>query len=229
MARSFANIVLEENPTLFRMIYQFNCQVANTIHPDHLEGLVDHGVFECILQSPRGEQALSEWIVEQFALEPDGVWDFESQVARLVLLDSSSLVRLIKLAGIASIHRQIARIVDRDTVSRIKQSLTEELYLFAVKRAGFLLGPLADALDTGEPTIGPEEIDRQAGQVGQQLVSACLTGQPKALMSRLALKLPADIILNDSRDNSENSHAIWPALKRILLTEVNPEFAVCFN
>jgi YOP proteins translocation protein K (YscK) len=225
MGITFLKHVARRNRPLFVLLNRFNYQPARYIHADHLAGLTSPQLLERLRRSPRGQHKLSRWISERWGLDAPDVGEFEDKPRRLALLEYTALERLVTLIGAAVYSRRIALAVDRDTQVRMKQSLGDD-YLFAVKRAQFLVKDLPERL---AGPLGPDP-RRQLREAGSACVLGCFPDASRALRQRLALKFPpgAPLDCGDSLNDSERA-SVWKSLKRILVSEVNPAVAPCFN
>lgn len=225
MVTTFLQQVARENRALFQSVCRFNFQPAWYIHSDHLAGVITPRLVEQLRRSPRGRHRLSRWIASRWDLSVPDPGEFKDPPRRLALLEYTLLERLIALIGAAVYSRKIALAVDRDTQTRLKQSLGDD-YLFAVKRAPFLVKDLPERL--AQP-IGPDPRN-QLQKAGRVCVLNCIPDASSALWQRLALKFPpgAPLDRGDTLNDSERS-SVWKSLKRILVSEVNPAVAPCFN
>ena len=107
----------------------------------------------------------------------------------------------------------------------MKESLGEDLYLFAIKRASFLIKRVPESF---AKALGTDPVN-QLAESGRACVAACLIDEPIELWKRLSLKFPQELprahdVLTDS-----SRPELWNLMRRILLSEVNPELAPCFN
>lgn len=227
MAMSFIQHVIHENLRLFEMIHRFNCEPGSHVHSDHFEGLLPKSTLEYLQCSLRGKQRFSQWVIQNWDLKPDGVWEFEHPRCRLALLEPDRFLELLRYSGTAINAHAIAKIIDRRAQTEIRESLGEDLYHFALKRAPMLVGGVpADLLqsDTSVP------IETRVNEAGEQCFNICLHGAASEIQSRLKLKLPEGFALSPVENVSdETCERVWNLVKRILLTEIAPELKQCFN
>lgn len=227
MAAPYVAAVIGANRPLWRLVQRFNCRTAADLHPDHLAGHLDAKLFERLRQSRRAERTLSDWVVKRFELDPRGHWDFAEPRWRLALLSRETLDRTARLAGIAALHRHIAKVLLGPQIRGLRESLGEADHQFALKRAGFLVKQLPAEL---EPASLASDVAQQASEIGWRVVRGCLTGAPPAIMERLALKLPATADVR--RPAPLPADAVAPVFRlaqRIVAFEAAPELAPCFN
>ena len=227
MAERFLDNAMRSNRLLFSLIYRFNCQPALDVHPDHLADFVDEGLFDRVVRSPAAERRLSDCVTRRFELEPDGHWDFEDQPLRLALLDRQRLYQLVLMTSAAVWHRSISRIIQREHLQELTQLLGESVYLFAVKRAPFLMGTLAEEAVTPIPA---QDQDRWLTEAGWKYVHGCISPCPAPVQQRLRLKLPKSFDTNSQQSlSTEQRDSAFQVVKRILLDEIEPGLAPCFN
>ena len=214
-----------QNRPLFSLICRFNCQPARYIHRDRLVDAIDPELLAALVHSRRGERWLSTWIADRFELESAGLWDFDDDRRRLALLDFETLTHLAAKVGTVMCQQQIACVVDRDGQRQLRESLGEDLYLFAIKRASFLVKNVPPYF--ARP-LGTDPVSQLAGS-GRLCMAACLAGEPVELWKRFSLKFPEELPSFDESMSDSGRLELWKTLRRILLSEVNPNLAPCFS
>lgn len=219
--------VIGTNRPLWRLVLRFNCRPAADLHTEHLAGHLDAAMFERLRQSRRAERTLSDWVVKRFELDPRGYWDFAEPRWRLALLSRETLDRTARLAGIAALHRHIAKVLLGPQIRGLRESLGEADHQFALKRAAFLVKQLPAEL---EPASLAADAAQQATEIGWRVVRGCLTGAPPAIMERLALKLPTAADIRKPAPLPAGAVApVFRLAQRIIAFEAAPELAPCFN
>jgi hypothetical protein len=227
MAGSFVVAALGTNRPLWRLVHRFNCRPAADLHPEHLAGHLDTALFERLRRIRRAERSLSAWVVRRFELDPRGHWDFAEPRWRLALLSGGQLERVVRLVGVAAMHRRIAQTVLGPQIRVIRESLGDEDHQFAIKRAAFLTRQLPAELEPASLATNPAA---QAAEIGWLAVRGCLTGAPPAIMERVALKLSPQIDVRRAASLPPSSiAATFRLAQRIVAFEVAPELAPCFN
>lgn len=220
--------IIQAAPRVFRLIAEFDSQPAAYVHPSRLAGLVPGRLLDAISASRRGRRELSHWLCRHYGLVPVVFAEFSQPRRRLALLEPGVLRRLLTYAGAAIASPEIARAVDRATVSSLKKSLGEEVYCFAVKRAPFLLGEAIAA-----PLASPPDASDWTSRIrlgGCRCLAQCLAGDSAAIHSRVTLKLDAQWPLDFSVGATDEQRQLaWTVLRRILLHEIDPGWSPCFN
>ena len=191
--------ILNDRPELFRRVVRFN--VDRQPAADAAEGPAPQGVLRhaSVLRALRGARPA-----------PIREWnDFTTEPARLALLPDDVLHRLFLLFA-ASVHaEEMARLINGKAVRQLQQALGANVYAFAIKRGRYALGSLQEALRReGTADDLADRIIRLAGAI-PALLGAGLPDFPP---------LPQD-----------RKVAVWHALKLILLREVAPQWAPCFD
>ena len=225
MDTDFLRQALRSKRELFVRFHQFSDQPGRYIHAEHLREEWNPGLLSRLRSSARGRRKLTDWVRSRWALEAVDFREFETEAQRVALLDCAVLERLTSLTGAALYGRRIALVVDRATQTRMKEALGED-YLFALKRAPFLVKHLPDRLaePLGEDTAG------QLQEAGRICLMSCVADCSQGVLDRLALKLPPGFRVNRETALSDTERRdLWKPMKRILLSEVDPTLASCFD
>ena len=225
MSTAFVQRTLRENRPLYALMHRFNCQPH--IHPDYYSSL-PQPVTQLLLNSRRGRGRLAHWVMTQREFDAVGFWDFANPRRRLALLQPSELSELIRYVGTAVHANQIARTIDRNSLTQYRETLGEPLYNFAVKRAPLLIRKMPEGLAT--PRESNQQIVQWISATGQSCVNFCLRSEPADLRTRMELALPAAEGKElDVEVTEELQESVWNLTKRILLTEIAPQLRSCFN
>ncbi len=177
-------------------------------------------------------------------------WDFAEESRRLALLDAATLRRLAHWFGAAVHAREIAAAVARDEVMTLKDALGRDVYAYALTRGRFALseavGGAFCAVDRRMPLAGRVvKHGREAVRILRQTWPAPLRARTRDLFSFAAMDGKANRIADNHRGNMKNfdhasgtgcianieavREAVWTGLKKILIKEVAPQWAPCFN
>jgi hypothetical protein len=174
--------------------------------------------------TPRGQRRLSEALRRWVKLNANGYYDFQPLHRRFALLECSTLERLLAFTGAALLSPRLTRIVRRDELCAARQSLGTELFDFATKRARFLATDGSATMSSGTVTM---EAVRQSGWTQ---LEHCLAGESPELIRRFQLKLPLEFNLEvtDAPCRVEKMR-IATRMRKILISEIDPELATCFE
>lgn len=213
-----------EGTGLFHLVHQFNVHPAAYAHPSWFEPYVPPEIFRRLQKSRRGVSRLSKMLLREKKLCRDTCYVFDSPWWRFALLPANVLLKLTRYCGLASMHRQISAIVDRNHLSYIKKSLGEKDYLFTIKRAPLLIGREhgIDLRWNGHCDVG-----QLAGQYGIAYFLSHFREAPRAITARVALKFSRSheaVAVN--RGTGESG---WRLFKRILIHEIEPRWQPLFS
>jgi hypothetical protein len=228
MSVEFVRSILEGNHGLFHLIHDFNHYAINYAHPSHFVNLVQGPVLAKIQASRAGSYMLSKRMLELVGVSRDFFYDFSEHRLRIALMDPATLNNLYLYAGTACCADQIAHVIDRDGLRYLKEHLGEELYGFALKRSQMLI------TEELKPRIrymygSVEAVFQNVYAAGQACFEFCLSGEPKSLINRFALKFDDTIRWNFNQAVSDNQReSAWHLLHRLLIKEVGKEWAQCF-
>jgi hypothetical protein len=223
MNPSVGHLWLRNQPRLLALIVRFNTLDPLSIHPGRAPAWMQEAAMREISATPRGQRRISEALRRWVKLNADGYYDFQPLHRRFALLELPTLERLLSLTGAALLGRRVARIVRRDELREVKQAFGDELFEFALKRGRFLA---AGDMDFAPPQMTSDAIKR----FGWRQLEACLSGESDELTGRLQLKLPPERSLEcSSTDNVPYKAKVAALMRKVLLTEVQPELAPCFE
>ncbi len=224
MSAVFARQALRTSPALFMRVVRFNQHPAATLHSDHAPPGVDSQLLARLLASPRAERQLSRWVVRHHGLSPAGFWRFEYPPQRLALLEPEALAQLVRFAAATANYPKILSLIGGGTLREVKQTLGEGAYSFALKRAALTVGPRP--LESDASPVTGESLVR----TGLSWLRTCLGSDSPELLKRVSLKLPAGWTISpETGAASLDRDRCWKILKRIVLTEIAPEFSTCLN
>lgn len=219
-----ARDLIRSGSGLFDLIHRFNIHPAAYAHPTWFEPLLPADLFLALRKTRRGATRLSKMLLQQHDLSNETCYDFEYRRWRFALLPSDVLAKLTLYCGLASLHRQIATLVEKEALGRIKKSLDEKDYLFAVKRAPLIIGQMhgIDLYWNGHCDVG-----RLAGHYGTAYFLSHFTDAPRAVSERLAFKFSRHR-QKAALEKPSNANG-WHLFKRILVHEVAPRWQPLFS
>src|SRR5262245_23880032 len=129
------------HPALLKVAVEFHVSPARYVHPERLPklGFSDPSLFTRLTASPRGERRLSELISKRAELPHDGGFQFAADRYRIALLPFPVIERLTTLASAASLRRELATLIDRNSRQRMEAVMGVEALDFALKEAAVKL------------------------------------------------------------------------------------------
>ena len=148
-------------------------------------------LFERLKCNPRSHRHLSRFFLKHTEPSHNSPFRGEPAHADLALIPRQRLNRLTFLAGVTLLSPTIARVLRRQDRSRIRDSIGESDYDFAIRRGRFLLqqARLSDRIEDNALT-DLSEVDDQCRRLGVGSLAAALQEAPQALVHRTRLKLP---------------------------------------
>ena len=220
MHKGFFEDTLSLRPELFRAMTQANCLPA-AWPPSSLPSASD-GLASLLWKRERGRLFLRSFLPARTTF-----WDFADEIRRLALLPPPLLHRLGLVFGVAAHASAMARLVLHADVLSLRESLGEELYHYALYRGQYQLGAVAGLFsrhDTDLPLAGRAHLH------GRQALALCVASWPEALRMELAdQEVLAEPVPAWLEQEPNALRVLWAGLKKILLTEVAPSWAPCFD
>lgn len=173
---------------------------------------------------------LTERAVEQRPPEGrarSGFWDYAEESRRLALLEMDTLGALCLVAGVALHAPEIARVLRREEVRALRRDIGEDLYHYALCRGQYQIGGVRRLFTELHPALPLAERCALHGSMAPRLVAS---RWPVELGERFFSKLPplpegVELPALEEKEIRE----VWFALKKLLLKEVAPSWASCFD
>lgn len=221
----FLTEVITQKPGLFRAMLVFNREYAAP-EPGELAAL--------------GKPFSALWNRQDFrrawaspAPRPQkGYWNFSEESQRLALLDSGTLEKVGLLFSAAVHAEELSHLIARDSVLEMRQAIGADVFSYALKRGRYQVGSLRGALLVPASLGTLEQRIRMLASVSMAIISS---GWPEELRALAASRLPRP---GDSSGPEEpfspelpreQRRALWFTMKKLLLREVAPEWAPCFD
>lgn len=159
------------------------------------EDWLARSLFERLRENPRSRRHLSRFLVRKLGLADGGTVALESPEADLALVEARRLNRLVVLAGVTLLSGSIARVLRGPDRRRIKDTIGDADYEFAIRRGRLLLQQArlrGDIAGLDLPGCGlADEASRRYGVGG---LATALQGASVALVRRVQLKLPRTFV-----------------------------------
>lgn len=166
-------------------------------------------------------------------------WDFAEETRRLILLSPDILERLALCFSAAVFAEEMALTVDGKQVLALRTLLGTEIFAYAIRRGRYQIGSIRQTILT-HFSVAPlaERILLLARSVLLLVGESC----PLELKELWLQKLSGMSIFSSSASSNEmfvssallqlsreQRRALWFTLKKILLREVAPQWAPCFD
>lgn len=225
---SFIKSAIEREDNLFARIYRFNEMVSEYIEESHLEFMPSlEKYWKNLSVVARVQKKLSLFLLKHFKLEGKPFYQFEDPRLRIALLDSKVLNDLLVYAGAVFYSERISKLILKKDVTDLKESIGDNIYFFASKKASLLTG---FAPKIALPEIVAPITKKSLFEAGKISLEMCLAKEDERLTKRLILKFPKDINWDfGSPVAEEQKTKAWNYLHRILIKEVKPDIQACFT
>lgn len=234
MHKDFFVHIIRHKPELFRSMLAFNGHdgARTTEVPASLRRIQGMDA-ETLWANGRARRRLADCGV---ADGPVRFWDFTEESRRLALLPPELLYRAVMQFGVAVHADELSRLIARDEVLTVRKEIGPELFAYAVQRGRFQTGSLPGLFDDGHGSLAA-----RIRLHGRQALSLCSSVWPRELLDICAARFdglasafsPASATDMDAALDVtppvEARRAVWFGFKKILLKEVAPQWAPCFD
>ena len=235
MHKDFFVHIIRHKPELFRSMLAFNGQgdARPADAPASLRRITGLDV-EALWANRRVRRRLADC----GASDGSGrFWDFAEESRRLALLPPELLAQAVLRFGVALHADELSRLITREDVLALRGEIGPELFAYALQRGRFQAGSLPGLFDDGHGGLA-ERIRLH----GRQALSLCSSVWPRELLDICVARFvglapafsaagAADNISTDLDETlpTETRRAVWFGFKKILLKEVAPQWAPCFD
>lgn len=226
MHKQFFADVLVRRPVLWQRLLQANLPEGGPRLPDDCReqlGEAADGLWAWLQQRPLTHGLAAP----ENAAEPALFWDYAEESRRLALLDAPALLELCRVTGVVLHAPAIATVLLRDEVLPLRASLGEETYQYALQRGRYQLGGLRRFFQWRDTDLPLAERCALHGNMALRLVAGLW---PEEVALRVCDRLPAlpeAAVLPSLTE--EECHELWRGVKKLLLKEVAPSWAPCFD
>ncbi len=236
MHKDFFVHIIRHKPALFRSILVFNGLDGSgyPAEPPASLRLVRGLDADALWNDKRARHRLIQGLGDD---ETGRFWDFSEESRRLALLPLDILTQAALQFGVAVHANELARLIAREDVLAARREIGPEMFAYALHRGKFQAGSLPRLFDCASDDL-TESIRRH----GRQALALCCSVWPLELVRLCAIRFTelAEIFTAnkaiDSLDPSfdetplpESRRAVWFGFKKILLKEVAPQWAPCFD
>lgn len=224
MSAGFLAACQASRPALWRAILASNAAPADRVDPAAADA--------ARAALPEEDAAgLLAWLASRPARRagPEGMfWDYAEESRRLALLDAGILAILAGVAGAAIHARDIARVLKRDEVLALRRDIGEEMVGYALHRGIYQAGGtrrVFSGLDRGLP------LGRRCRLHGAMAVRMVSRRWPEELRTRSADRLPPlpEEGVGEPEADADVLRGVWLTVKKLLIREVVPAWAPCFD
>jgi len=225
MSQGFFSNALTSRPQLWRAMLRANPRPAleneavNAALAEYFEGAEAARLRAWLQSSPL---ALG---VRQFS----SFWDFGEESRRLALLGEAELTALARVTGVALHAPDIARVLRREDQTALREALGENLYRYALYRGQYQLGSVRRLFAERDHHLPLAERCVLHGRLALRLVAA---SWPQELEQPFCARIEGLFLEPLSGEcvlTAGETREIWLALKKLLIKEVEPSWAPCFD
>ncbi len=182
---------VENGNSIFSLAVEFNMFPVRYMHLSWLKQDEHYKLIAQLKVKDSTHFNLSDHLLKRFKLSDEFDFDFSAKEKRIVFASIEELQRLSLYLGIILNEGSIRSAVKRKERLALQNSLGEEAYQFAVKKAQFL----SRAAQNAGPSLLIDwnhlaRFRKYLITSGLQVIGGALTGTSQALRKRLELKCP---------------------------------------
>ena len=223
MDHRFLEDIIAHKPQLFRAILNFNRNVSDV--PKELSSLGSS--FTVLWHDPYFRRAWPSALSDH-----TGYWNFSEESQRLALLDSPTLERLGLFFSAAVHAEELSRIIAQKQVLELRQQFGQDILSYALKRGRYQIGGIREVLQV-PVSFGP--LVQRIRILAAEAPAMIGTGWPEELKVLALPRFPhMDGAPHEEKRwfphlRREQRRALWFTMKKLLLREVAPQWAPCFD
>ncbi len=196
-------------------LLEFNFLPIRYIHASWLNEFSGGRVINRLRFCKRVEYRLSQYILEQLGIRNSYAFDLPESVGRIALLDSLSLLTLVRYTGVSFHTDELRQCIGGGQVRAIKKTVGEDAYVFGLKRAPYLVQNLV--LPKMDPAQG--SLAERIWMSGMRCLGVVIAELQAALRQRVLLKLPSHWANEAMRVKTPNANSSAELLNKVF-TEV---------
>lgn len=225
MHKQFFADVLVRRPVLWQRLLEANRPgQASRLPPACREQL---GTAADSLLAWLQERPLAHGLPDGAVAMPEPFWDYAEESRRLALLEAPELLELCRVTGVALHAPAIAGVLFRDEVLPLREALGEATYRYALQRGRYQLGAVRRFFLRRDVDMPLAERCALHGTMALHLVAGLWPEELARRVCRVLPSLPGTAVLPSLTE--EERHELWRGVKKLLLKEVAPSWAPCFD
>ena len=218
---------LKGQSELLAAVARFNAPEIGGFDPEALPtlaaALLRDGTLQSLSSSRTGKAMTRTWVFRQLGAA-GAFTDFSEERRRLALLEKETLSSLALTYGACIYAQQIARLIRREEVAALRALLGMQ-YEYALSRGRFQVRQASDFFASFMP--GAPLPERMA-EAGLKALRLCLADWPEALFRLAAPRLPGALRLPADTKDASMLPVFWADIKKLLITQVAPQWQPCF-
>lgn len=222
MHKNFFIDVINRKPALFTAMLRFNGQAVaeeGAPLPDRAREFCADLPEETLNELAGNPRARRH--IYALARNAETFWDFAEESRCLALLPPDTLADLARFYG-AGLHAgEVARTIMGREVTALREGLGEDAYVYAIRRGQYQALAGRELFTTRHKDLPLAE---RAGLHGREALGLIMAGWPQLLQNRAPVAALSDIAAPP-----DVQRGLWFDLKKVLLKEVAPSWAPCFD
>lgn len=223
---AWAAALLQQNPDLFRLVYDFNNRPSLWVHPQRMEQMPHFAIIKNLNQANAATRSgLEQWTSRHFQLtETAACWDFNEVRQRLALLQHDSLAKLALYCGAALRWSRISMIIAKSQIAELKAHIGEHAHAFALRR-----GRQVVEQQEASQSLPDYSLNQEIHFLGWTTLLSCMAGESESLLARMQLKLPDKTPqpVYSKIEEAERESA-WKKVQKVLGEVLTREEMRCF-
>lgn len=179
-----------DQQVLSAQLARFNWCPAAYTHPSWIADWIPEQTLNLMRQSQGAREALNSFLLEHHGLlEPAFEDAASSRLEVIFLLPPAQLQNLVHYAGVALSSEKIRKVLCGKQQKKIRETIGNSAFQFALKRAPFMVGSLLHSLRWSS---GSDSFDTNpnAREIGLMAFAAASDYLSSAAKDRIKLKLP---------------------------------------
>ena len=213
---------LLNRPELYRILHRFNFFPSLDWHSSWRSAFPFSQLPDETLACIQAHRRISRYWLERLGLADSLCFDLGEPLLQVATLPRERLAHLALFMGLLAYAGSVRRLVEREAVSRCREALGEDAWLFLRRRSSLLAREINGR---EEDAFEPEGLAGQASIVGYDLLRVAFLDTPEPLRQRVLLKMP---MADEKRQYDPAQSLASKNLALRVCREVEPEWCRCF-
>lgn len=167
-------------------VWEFNYKPERYIHKSWLHALPNGELIEKLMGEGRDTERLSNYLISQLGFDGKFYFDFSNTASQIALWSADDLKKLVMYTGLVFHYKNIQKLIIREQVLEVRESLGDEMYAFAMKRVALFMDSQPKLLDFSDKI----DCNNRVIISGLVCLHRYMRRFPTAFMKRIIIKLP---------------------------------------